>query len=136
MDPGERSRLGVQDEGGPLQREAAGRQVAHELLKRMASMPDVAMAARASVRAVIAEAAADAAAAAPVFAVGCVVLAATGEVLGHVDESMVARNFQGHRIGDMVEVCIPVKRRRLVRARTVPLLISAADSLTVLAHVV
>eukprot|EP00892_Ulva_mutabilis_P009077 jgi/Ulvmu1/6541/UM003_0175.1 len=93
-----------EDEGGELRGEAAGRQVAHELLKRMGSTADVDTAARMAVRAVAAGSAAGALDAAPVLAVGCVALGAAGEVLGYVDEGLVARNFHGHKLCDMVEV--------------------------------
>lgn len=97
----------LQDEGGLLHGRAAGRQMGHELLKRLGSTGDVAAAARASVRAVAAPGldGSAGAAAAPVFAVGCLAVADGGDVVGHVDDKLVARDFQGEKICDMVEVC-------------------------------
>lgn len=98
----------LQDEGGALQAEAAGRQVAHELLVRLGSSADVPAAARASVRAVgpASTDGLEGTAVGPVFAVGCVAIAEGGEVVGHVDDELVARNFRGERICSMAEVCM------------------------------
>lgn len=96
----------LQDEGGPLHGEAAGRHVGHELLMRLGSTGDIAAAACASVRAVAAPGpdGSAGAAAAPLYAVGCVAVADGGEVVGHVDDKLVARDFQGEKICEMVEV--------------------------------